>query len=131
MTVLADVIIVVLFAVYLLGLAAASLFLPAHARRFLERFASTARAHYLEMLVRLLVGCAFVSYSPHMLWFQAFLVLGWLLVISTVVLLLIPWRWHRKFAQIVVPPITRHVWLFGLVSLPLGGVILFAVFAAP
>lgn len=124
-------VIVVLAAFYLIGLAVASVISPTHTRRFLESFASTAGVHYLEMLVRLLVGIAFIGYSPHMLWPKAFWVFGWLLVISTAVLMLIPWRWHRRFARKVVPPITRHTWLFGLVSLPLGGGILFAVFFAP
>lgn len=119
--------IVVLAALYFVALAAASFIAPEYATRFLNGFAGSARAHYSEMLVRLIVGCAFVVYAPRMLYPGVFLLFGWVLVITTVVLLLFPWRWHHRFAQKVVPPITRHVWLFGIVSFPLGGAILFAV----
>lgn len=119
--------IVVLAALYLLGLAATSFLAPFHAARFLNGFAGSARIHFLEMLVRFIVGCAFITYAPRMLYPSAFLLFGWVLVVTTVILLLLPWRWHHRFARKFVPPITRHVWLFGIVSLPLGGVILFAV----
>jgi hypothetical protein len=119
--------IVLLAALYLLGLAAISFIAPDKAARFLNGFASSPRAHFSEMLLRLIVGCAFVMNASRMLYSEAFWLFGWLLIVTTVVLLLLPWRWHRRFAQKVVPPITRHVWLFGIVSLPLGGAILFAV----
>jgi hypothetical protein len=119
--------IVLLAALYLLGLAAISFIAPDKAARFLNGFASSPRAHFSEMLLRLIVGCAFVMNASRMLYSEAFWLFGWLLIVTTVVLLLLPWRWHHRFAQKVVPPITRHVWLFGIVSLPLGGAILFAV----
>ena len=118
--------IVLLAALFLLGLAALSFFAPSSAVRFLDGFANSARVHYLEMLVRLTVGFAFVARAPRMLYPNAFLLFGWALVVSTVILLLLPWRWHQRFGQKFVPPVIRHVWLFGLVSLPLGGVIVFA-----
>jgi hypothetical protein len=119
--------IVLLAALYLLGLAAISFIAPHRAARFLNGFASSPRVHFSEMLLRLIVGCAFVMNASRMLYSEAFWLFGWLLIVTTVVLLLLPWRWHHRFAQKVVPPITRHVWLFGIVSLPLGGAILFAV----
>lgn len=119
--------IVVLTALFLFGLAAASFLAPSFAARFLGGFAGSARAHFLEMFFRIIVGCAFVAYSPNMRYSKAFFLFGWGLVVSSTILVLLPWRWHHRFAQQVVPPITRHVWLFGIVSLPLGGVILFAV----
>jgi hypothetical protein len=119
--------IVVLAALFFFGLAAASFLAPAHAASFLGGFAGSVRAHVLEMLVRIIVGWAFVVSAPSMRFSGAFRLFGWVLVISSIVLLLLPWRWHHRFAQHVVPPITRHVWLFGIVALPLGGVIVFAV----
>jgi hypothetical protein len=119
--------IVVLTALFLFGLAAISFFASSYAARFLGGFAGSARAHFLEMLIRIIAGFAFVAYAPNMLYPSAFLLFGWALVVSTIVLLVLPWRWHHRFGQKFVPPIVRHVWLFGIVSLPLGGVILFAV----
>jgi hypothetical protein len=119
--------VVVLAAIYLIGVAAASFLAPRLAARFLDSFASSARAHLAEMAIRLLVGWAFILYSPQMLYGFAFRLFGWVLVVTSLLLLLVPWRWHHKFAQVAVRPLTRRVWLFGVISLPLGGVILFAV----
>lgn len=118
--------VVVLFAAYLIGLAVASVVLPDYAARFLNAFASSARAHYIEMSVRLIVGVSIVVASPQMRFADIFYLFGWLIVATSVVLLLLPWRWHNRFARIVVPPLTKRVWLFGFFSLPLGGVILYA-----
>jgi len=119
--------IVVLAALYLIGLAAASFFAPAYATRFLNGFVGSARAHFAEMLIRITVGCSLILHAPHMLFSKVFLLAGWLLVLTSVVLLLLPWRWHQRIAHTVVPPITRHVGLFGIASLLLGCLILFAV----
>lgn len=102
-------------------------FVPARATRFLNSFASSARAHYSEIVLRLIVGAALVVAAPGMLYSPTFLAFGWVLVTTSLVLLLLPRRWHQRFAQLVVPTVTRRVWLFGAVSLPLGGVTLFAL----
>ena len=80
------------------------------------------------MGIRLLVGWSLVIHAPRMLFPDAFAIFGWVLVVTSVALLLIPWRWHHWFAQKAVRPLTRHVWLFGMLSLPLGSAMLFAVF---
>ncbi len=119
--------IVIAAAAFLICVAAMSFFAPKLATRFLDGFASSARAHMTEMTIRLVVGWSFVVYAPRMLYSDVFSVFGWVLVVTSAMLLLIPWRWHHRFAESAVRPLTRHVWLFGTVSLPLGGVILFAV----
>lgn len=119
---------IILFAiVYLFTLSATSFFAPASATRFLNGFASSARAHYMEMLTRLIAGWAFITYASNMYFSEAFRLFGWVLVASTIVLSLFPWRWHYLLSQKLVPPLIRRVWLFGVVSFALGGVILFAV----
>jgi hypothetical protein len=119
--------VIVLAGVYLIGLAAASILAPIQTARFLNGFAGSARAHYSEIGIRLAVGIALVLAAPRMLYSSVFQLFGWVVVATSIVLLLIPWRWHQRFAQLVVPPLTKRVWLFALLSLPLGGVILFAV----
>ena len=119
--------VVVLAAVYLIGLAAVSFFLPAKAADFLNGFAASALAHYTEISIRLIVGIALIVASPSMVYASAFTIFGWLLVVTSLVLLLFPWRWHHRFANVVVPPLTKRVWIFGVLSLPLGSLILFAV----
>ncbi len=119
--------VVVLAGLYFIALAAASLFSPASASRFLLGFANSALKHYAEMLSRIAVGAALILHAPGMLLSNAFSLFGWLLLVTTAGLLLVPWRWHHRVAKHVVPMAIRHITLVGLVSLVLGGLILVAV----
>jgi hypothetical protein len=119
-------ILVLLSALFLFFLACLSLFTPKHAVRFLGGFASSAKAHYLEMIVRLIVGAAFVINAPTMLYSKVFMVFGWLLVGSTVILILLPWRWHQVFGQKIASPVIGKTWLIGIGSLLLSAAIFFA-----
>jgi len=118
---------IVLAALYLLALGAASLVAPARASRFLLGFASSQPIHFVELSLRLVVGAALVLYAPQMFLPSAFNLFGWVLLVTTVCLLLVPWRWHHRFAQYAVPRVTRHIVLVGLASLVIGGFILAAV----
>jgi hypothetical protein len=120
---------VVLAALYLLGLGATALLAPTHATRFLSGFAGSARVHYLELSIRLVVGISLVSHAPEMLLPGLFSAFGWALVITTAGLLAIPWRWHQRFAHRAVPQATRHLWLVALGSFALGVLLLTAVWS--
>lgn len=118
---------VVLAGLYLLALGAASLVAPVRASRFLLGFASSQSLHFVELLLRFVVGAAFVLSAPRLPLSGAFSFFGWVLLVTTVCLLLVPWRWHRRFAQHAVPHATRYITLVGVASLALGGLILAAV----
>lgn len=120
--------VVVLAGLYLVALGLAALIAPARARRFLLGFASTLRLHLVEMGLRMLVGAALVVAAPRMLFPGAFELVGWVLLVSSACLLLVPWRWHRYFAERTVPGAVRYVGLIGLASLAMGGGVLAAVF---
>ena len=109
-----------LFSLFLIALGGASLFAPAKAKVFLLGFATSAFTHYLEMVLRLVVGASILSQAPHLMFPVVFTVFGWMMVATTVVLLLLPWKWHRRFAEKAVPPALRYLPLFGVVSLALG-----------
>jgi uncharacterized protein YjeT (DUF2065 family) len=119
--------VVVLTGLYFIALAVLSLFMPARANRFLLGFAGSARTHYTELSLRLVVGVALVLHAPRMLASGAFTIFGWLLLVTTACLLPVPWRWHHRFARQVVPRATRHITLIGLASLAAGVLILAAV----
>jgi len=118
--------IALLAALYLIVVAILSVFLPSAVARFLNGFASSASAHLSEMAIRLLVGWALVVNSSRMMFSDAFWLFGWILIVTSLLLLLVPWRWHRRFAQKVVAPLTRRAWLFGIFSFPLGVILLYA-----
>lgn len=120
--------VVVVFAgIYLVCLAAVALISPERAIRFFGGFASSARVHYLELGVRTMVGISLVAYAPNMAFASAFSVFGWILTLSSLVLAVVPWRWHKRFAQATVPHATRYPLLLALGSFVLGGVILAAL----
>lgn len=118
--------IVVVAGLYLCALAAVSIFAPSRARSFLLGFATSQRLHFIELLVRIIVGGAFVIYAPSMFLPSVFGFFGWLLVGTTAGLILLPWQWHQRFAQYAVPRAIRFLPLIGLCSLALGLFILAA-----
>jgi hypothetical protein len=118
--------IVIAFGLWLIGLAVFLLVAPARAERFLMVFASSARAHYVEQVLRLSVGAAIVIFAPAMALTSLFRIFGWLIAISALGLLVLPWTWHRRFAGRVMPPLIRYGKLFAVGSLLLGAFVLFA-----
>ena len=119
--------VVVACGLWLVGLAVATVATPARAERFLTRFASSARAHYAEQVLRLLAGSAIVVFSSEMRFPDLFRPFGWLIVVTALGLLLVPWRWHQRFGQWSIPLAVRHMKLFALGSFVLGILILVSV----
>ncbi len=126
--ILASGAVVIAFVAFLLGLAVLIFIRQPVAERFLLAFASSVRAHYLEQSLRLMVGGALVVYSPYMRWPRVFQLFGWVIVFTTIGLLCIPWRWHRRFAEWAVPPVIRFIGLFGVTAAALGVLVLYSVF---
>ena len=118
---------VVATGLYLLALGAASLLAPSRAANFLLGFAGTPFRHFLELALRLVVGSALILLAPRMYLSAAFNLAGWVLLATTACLLLIPWRWHHRFAQRTVPLAMQHLILVGCASLVCGGLVLAAV----
>ena len=122
--------VVLLAGLFLACLGGASLAAPASARRFLLGFATSPALHYLEQALRLIVGGAFVLHAPAMRFSLVFTVFGWVMVLTTAMLVLVPWRWHRHFAQQAVPQALRFLPLLGLASLGLSGLVLVGLFGS-
>jgi hypothetical protein len=118
---------VVAFGGFLIGSAGLIATNPRLAERFLRSFASSARAHYLEQVLRLIVGGATVIFAPAMWYPKLFEVFGWLMVLTTVVLLLLPWRWHHEFGRRAIPSVIRYIKLFALGAFTLGMLIFYGV----
>jgi hypothetical protein len=118
---------VLLSGCYLAGLAVLSFLSPERASRFLLGFAGSASAHYLELVVRLFIGGAILHSAPHVLFSRAFVVAGWVLVVTTLGLFAVPWRWHHRFAQWGVPHAVANLQLVAVASFVLGGFIIASV----
>ncbi len=111
---------VLLAGIWLVGLAVVTFVKPEAVKAFFGRFASSAFTHFFEMLVRLVVGVAFVIYAPQMKFAIVFTAFGWLLIGTTAVLMFVPWKLHKKFADRFLPMMYKWLAVFGVVSF-LGG----------
>ena len=117
---------VLLVGLWLLGFAVWVLVAPARARVLLSRFAGSFRAHLIEMVLRIVAGWGFIQYAPAMRFPAVAEIFGWVLVVSSVVLLLLPWRLHNRFAARVMPFVYRHIAIYAVLSCALGALVLYA-----
>ena len=125
----AATVVIVGFGLSLIAFPAVAFAKPAMAERFLTAFASSARAHYLEQVFRLLVGAALVVRSPAMWQPGMFRLVGWAIVVSSAVLLCLPWQWHHRLGERVLPLLLRHLRLYALGSFIFGALLLYGVCA--
>lgn len=121
--------ILVAVAVYFLILGSASLIWPDSARRFFLGFATTASRHYAELAARFVVGGSLLVVSPHNPFHATLAAFGWILSGTTVIMALVPWRLHCRFAEAAVPRAMRYLKLIGISSIFLGVSLLWALFA--
>jgi uncharacterized protein YjeT (DUF2065 family) len=118
---------VMLAALYLVGFGALAIAVPEQVSGYLHGFAGSMRSHMLELVIRLAAGAAFVEYASQMQFTGAFHLLGRVLIITTLGLAVLPWRWHRRFAQLSVPVANPYLPLMGLVSIAAGAFVFWAV----
>ncbi len=126
-TLLAEIVVVV-FALFLLGLAVVALVKPAVAARFFSSFAGSARAHYTEQVFRMLIGASLVVLSPAMWSADFFRIVGWMIVVTSAGLMVLPWRWHHRFGRWAIPLLIRRMQVYAVGLLVFGVLLLLGVF---
>jgi hypothetical protein len=114
---------------FLAGLTVAVFAKPAVAARFFMSFASSARAHHTEQVIRLLIGASLVVRSAAMWHPKVFWFVGWAIVLSSLVLIFSPWQWHDRFGEKVRPMLIRRMKLFAVGLLAFGVLLLYGLFA--
>lgn len=119
--------VIVAAGVYLVVLGASCFVRPNSAARFLLGFASSAFVHYVELAIRVLVGASLVHKAPALPFPPIFSVFGWVLIVTSVAMFVVPWRWHRQFAQRAVPQALRYIKLLGVSSIALGAAVVACV----
>ena len=127
LSVLAQAVLVV-FGLFIVGLAMVAFAKPAIAERFLTAFASSAATHYTEQLFRLLIGASMVMFAPAMWHGGVFSIVGWMIVVTSLGLLVTPWQWHHRFGQQVMPLVLRHMRLYAVGLMAFGALLLLGVF---
>ena len=120
--------VVVAFGLFLIVFTAVAFAKPATAERFLAHFASSAKTHYLEQAIRILVGAALVVLSPVMWRPIVFWLVGWAIVISSIALMCAPWQWHHRFGERIRPMFTRYLKVYAVGAFAFGALLLYGVF---
>ena len=120
-------VVILFFCIFLIGLAIVIVIKPQRAKQFLSSYASSARAHYTEQIARLIVGIAFVVLAPYMQYSNLFNLFGWILIVTTTGLLLIPWQWHHKFGEWAIPLTLRYMKFYALGAFILGVLIIYSL----
>ncbi len=121
--------IVAAVAIYFLMLGVIALVRPANARGFLLGFANTSLKHCAELVARLIVGVAMLVFARDSAYPTTLAAFGWILVVSTAIMAVIPWRLHHRFAQSTVPRALRYLPLIGVSSLIMGGLLFWVAVA--
>ena len=117
-------------AIFFLLLGLVALIRPNQARRFLLGFAASAPKHYVELGTRFVVGGALLVVAPHSIHSTALTAFGWLLIVTTAAMALVPWRVHRRFTEAAVPHALRFLPTISVTSVVLGGLLLWSTFTA-
>jgi hypothetical protein len=120
--------IVVLVAIFFLILGVVALFRPPIARGFLLGFANNALKHYAELLTRILFGGSLLLITRNSAYATVLSAFGWLLIITSAFMALVPWRFHHRFTQSAVPKALRFLPLIGITSLVIGALLLLIIF---
>ncbi len=119
-------IIVMASGIWLIGLAASMVVIPARTAAFLASFASSARAHYTEQVLRLIAGGAIVIFAAETRFPDLFRIFGWLVVLTAAGLLLMPWQWHHRFGKWAIPLAVGYLKLYAFGAFALGAFILYS-----
>jgi hypothetical protein len=83
---------------WLIATGAFMVFWPKHALHVLSLTASTRMINNVEQGLRLLAGVALLQRAPASKLPQAFEIAGWFIVLSSLILLVLPLRWHSAYA---------------------------------
>ena len=122
-------IITTLFGLSLFALLIMTLLKKEFTMKFLSSFASSAKAHYIEQLLRIIAGLGLLIYSDHMLFPALFKIFGWGLTASSALLIIMPWKWHNKFGKLAIPFVIRNLVLYTISASIIGLVIIYCVIA--
>jgi len=120
--------VVVLFGVFLIGVGVLMLVWPATARAVLRKAGSTNLINYAEITVRMIPAAGLVIYSNASRFPDAFSLLGWFMIATSVVLYFVPRTVHHKYAlwtaEILTPARIR---LISPLSILFGCAVLYSV----
>lgn len=89
---------VIAFGVFLIGVGMLMLISPKKARKTLQKAGSTNFINYAEITIRMIPAIALILYAELSLYPIFFKLLGWFMLITSVVLYFIPRRLHHSYS---------------------------------
>ncbi len=115
-------IVVIIFGLFLIGAGLLMLFKPDKARATLRKAGSTNLVNYTEITLRMVPAAAMILYSDFSRYPEAFKIIGWFMIATSMVLYMVPRKLHHdyslKSAEILKPKFFRMLSplsvLFGL-----------------
>ena len=121
--------VVIFFGIFIIIIAFVMLFKPTKARNTLRKAGSTNFINYAEITLRLIPAIALIIYAELSKFPLAFNVFGWIMLITSLILYLVPRRIHHKFsmksADILKPFYFQLISPFAFIF---GGLILYNLF---
>jgi len=90
--------IVILFAFFLIYVGFLMLFRPTTAREYLRKAGSTNFINYFEITIRMIPAAGLILCSEISKYPEIFRLVGWFMIITSLVLYLVPRKLHHKYA---------------------------------
>lgn len=101
---------------------------PAKANQILRKAGSTPLINYGELSIRMIPAFAMIHFADHSQIPQIFTLFGWFMIVSSIVLMVMPRRWHHAYAVKCADILKPHIipWL-APVSFLFGGWVLWMI----
>ncbi len=89
----------ILFGVFIILVGFLMLFAPKKARSVLRKAGSTNFINYAEITIRLIPAAAMILYADFSKLPIAFEIFGWIMVITSIILYMVPRKTHHRFSM--------------------------------
>lgn len=86
------------FGIFIIGAGLFMLFAPQKAREVLRKAGSTNFINYAEITIRMIPATALILYADFSKYPDVFKVLGWFMLITSLVLYFVPRRFHHNYS---------------------------------
>ncbi len=119
---------VILFGVFLILVGLLMLFAPKKARKTLKKAGSSNFINYAEITIRMIPAAGLVLYSDFSKFPAFFKLLGWFMLVTSLVLYIVPRRMHHNYAlksAEILKPV--YIQLISPFSMLFGSFLIYAV----
>ncbi len=91
--------VIILFGIFIIFIGFLMLINPTKARTTLRKAGSTNFINYAEITIRLIPAIALILYADFSKFPEAFKILGWIMLITSLILYAVPRKIHHKFSM--------------------------------